>query len=676
MSRKKWEITPYDKRLALQLAQETDLDPFAVLLLSARGMRTPEALQAFLEAGTQAFSSPFLLKDMDLAAARIETALERGERILVYGDYDADGVTATALLYSYLLTLGAEADYYIPSRTEDGYGLSLKTAERVLQGGFGLVVTVDNGISALEEAAFLRDHGVDLVVTDHHQAGDTLPDCVAIVDPHRSDDASPCKAFSGVGVALKLCAALEGGDHDTVMDAFGDIAALGTVADIVPLTGENRTLVIRGLQCLRRTDRPGLRALAEVLGLPNTDLSSTDVAYLLAPRINAAGRMGSAETALELLLTEDPIRAMELAKELQAANLARQETETGILEEAEALLRSDPEAALRRFLVVAGKNWHPGVIGIVAARLVEKYGRPVAVASIDAEGVCRGSCRSIEGFSLYDALSAVSGLLTQFGGHTLAAGFSLPAERLPAFTQAINDYAARQGDVYPVLHVDCRLNPAYVNAEILDSLDLLEPFGAENPRPVFGLFDMTITAAQPIGSNRHMRLTVQRNGASLTAVYFGMPPQRFPYRVGDRVDLAVRAEKNEYNGAVRLSLQVRDIRPEGCDDAAVFRGQFLFRRLQRNEPLNDAERAELLPDRALLGSLFKYVKSQENGVRSAEVAAYRMGMPWSAVGAVETGLAALTEIGVLRYEDGAWKDASLTGKADLSASILLRRLGG
>ena len=675
MTRKKWRVVPYDKALALRLAQKTGADEFAVLLLSSRGIDTPEAITAFLGAAGAELSSPFLLKDMDKAVARIRTALERGEKILVYGDYDADGVTATALLYSYLQTLGANADYYIPSRETDGYGLSLKTAERILQGDFQLVITVDNGIAAVEEAAFLRENGIDLIVTDHHQAGRVLPDCAAVVDPHRPDDNSPCRELAGVGVALKLTAALEDGDYGTVMQMFGDLAALGTVADIVPLTGENRTIVSCGLMQLSRTDRPGLYALQKALSLEDKEISSATVAYMLAPRINAAGRMGSAETALELLLTEDPARAAALTEEMNAANAARQQTEAQILAQVEAEFAADPAAANARFLVTAGADRHPGVIGIVAAKLVEKYGRPAAVISIDEEsGVCRGSCRSIEGFSLYDALSAVSDHLLQFGGHTLAAGFSLKKEALPAFTAAINAYAASVGDVCPTLDIDCRLNPAHLTADILNSLSLLEPFGAENPRPVFGLFDMTVAGIRPIGSNKHIRLTLTKNGVSVPVVCFGVTADAFEFRVGDTVDAAVRAEKNEYMGEIRLSLQLQDVRPAGSDDEAVFASIAAYHRLVRGEPLSDKEKQLLLPGRELLGKIYKLIKNEGGARLSAEALAYRIGEPSSKTGAVEASLAALTEVGVLCRTADGYRDAQPAGKADLEQSAVLQAL--
>ena len=675
MNRKCWRSVPYDKGKAQILASETGVDAFAVLLLQSRGFATPQALGDFLDAGDATLSSPYLLKDMDNAVRRIRAAVDAGERILVYGDYDCDGVTATALLYSYLQTLGADVSYFIPSRERDGYGLSAATAERVVREGYSLVITVDTGISSVEEAAYFKRSGVDLVVTDHHQPGETLPDAVAVVDPHRADDVSPCKDLAGVGVALKLCAALEDGDYDLLLAEHGDLAALGTVADIVPLLGENRTLVIGGLAALAQTDRVGLRALLESTGRQQQEITSAAVAFTLAPRINAAGRMGDAETALRLLLTEDPDEAASLVEAVNGANADRQRTEAEILAAVERQLAETPALAEGRVIVTAGEGWHPGVIGIVAARLTETYGRPAAVISIGPDGVCRGSARSIEGYSLYEALDAVKDTLLRFGGHTLAAGFSVERDRIPEFRAAINAYAARLGDVYPRLSIDCRLNPAHLTPEILQSLSLLEPFGAGNPQPVFGLFGVEIQTVRPLGGNRHIRVTVAKNGVTVPTVFFGQPQETFPYFAGDAVDLAIRIEKNVYQGEARLSLQIRDIRPAGSDDDKLFASVWAWRAATRGEELAPAVKKALLPDRALLGRVFKAVKNG-NGALPPEVIAARLGLSAGRTGSVLCALTALTEVGVLKKDEKGWSDAAFSGKADLESSPLLRRLSG
>ena len=675
MDRKYWNIIPYDKAKASALARVCGVDDFAVLLLQARGIDTPEAVEAFLSGGDRPLSSPFLIKDMDKAVARIRHGIERGEKILVYGDYDADGVTATALLTSYLETVGANVSYYIPSRLKEGYGLSPEAAERIVNEGYELIITVDNGISALEEAAYFKAHDVDMVVTDHHKVGPVLPDAVAVVDPHREDDTSPEKELAGVGVAMKLAAALEDGEFDAVIGDYADIVAIGTVADIVPLTGENRAIVKMGLEALSNCFRPGLRALLESVGYGDKPLTSTAVAFGVAPRINAAGRMDSADAALHLLLTEDEEEAKELVGKVNDANALRQTTESKIAEEAEAYFDAAPEKRLDGVLVAAGRDWHPGVIGIVASRIVEKYGRPAVVISIGEDGVCKGSGRSIEGFSLYDALSYAGDTLIQFGGHTLAAGFSVLEENIEPFRQKLNEYAAAAAYVYPSLNIDCRLNPANITADILESLSLLEPFGAKNPSPVFGLFNMTVAGIKPIGNNKHLRLTLARNGASLTAVWFGQTVKTFPFVEGDAVDAAIKIERNDYMGETRVSIQVRDMRPAGSDDDAMFAAKARYRSFLRGETLPEEHLAQLRPDRALISDVYRYARAHKVWRYAPEMLCLRLGLEAGRAGAVSAALDALCDVGVLIRDADGYRLSGFTGKADLAECGILKRLG-
>ena len=674
MGRKKWAEVRYDKERAAELAQITGEEPFAVLLALSRGFDTPETLRDFFHAKTLALTDPFLIRDMDKGVRRIRDAVDAGERILVYGDYDADGVTATALLYTYLQSVGADVDFYIPSRVEDGYGLSLKTAERVLQGGFQLVVTVDNGIAAVEEAAFFKENGIDLVVTDHHQAGDTLPDCAAVIDPHRPDDTSPFKELAGVGVALKVAAAMEDGDHTAVLEDYLDLVTLGTVADIVPLTGENRTLVANGLSAIRNTSRPGLRLLLDRLNPEGRPVTSSTVAYQLAPRINAAGRMDSAEAALELLITEDFDRAAALVETLEQANAARKASEAQILKQVTQLLAEHPSYRNDPVLVVSGKDWHPGVIGIVASRLTEEYGKPAFVISGGPEGDAKGSCRSFPGFSLYDALSACADTLTKFGGHTQAAGFSVEESRIGEFRRAINRYAAEAGDLIPELTVDCRLNPANLSLAAVDALMLMEPFGASNPQPIFGIYGVTITGVRPLAGNKHLRLSLQKQNVNLTALYFGQSPEDFPYLPGDRVDLAVRLERNVYQGQANLSVQIRDIRPAGGDDEALFSALAALARLQRGGPVTEEEKRLLKPDRTLIQKLFLYIKNDPGCRLSAELLALRMGLKPDEAPRCAAAAAALTELGLLQNDNGALTVVP-GARNPLANSNLLRALG-
>ena len=675
MGRKFWNIIQYDKAKAAEVARQCGADDFAVLLLQSRGIDTPEAVEEFFAGGRRELSSPFLLKDMDKAVARIRTGLENGEKMLVYGDYDADGVTATALLSSYLETVGANVAYYIPSRLKEGYGLSLDAAARIAEAGFTLVITVDNGIAAVEEAEYFRQHGIDMVVTDHHKVGFVLPDAAAVVDPHREDDTSPEKELAGVGVAMKLAAALEDGEYAAVLEDYADIVAIGTVADIVPLTGENRTIVTLGLEALNNCCRPGLAALIDSLGYGDKSITSTAVAFGIAPRINAAGRMDSADAALNLLLTDDDEEAEELVRTVNEANSTRQSVENDMINEVEAYFDASPDRRLDRVIVAAGRGWHPGVIGIVASRIVDKYGRPAVVISIGEDGVCKGSGRSIEGFSLFEALASAEDELIQYGGHTLAAGFSIREENIEAFREKMNGYAATCEDAYPSINIDCRLNPVNITTDILDSLSLLEPFGAKNPSPLFGLFNMNLAAVKAIGGNKHVRVTLTRNGASLPAVWFGQTAHDLPFVEGDTVDAAVRIERNDYMGEKRLSIQIKDMRPAGINEEGLFSSLSLYRAFTGGEKLTEENRKRLCPDRAFISAIYRYIRENGEWRFSPEILCARLGIDGARAGAVQVSLDALTEAGILVSDSEGYRLSGFSGKADLSECGVLKALG-
>lgn len=675
MGRKIWNIQPYDKNAASLLSLKCGVDDFAVLLLQTRGIKTEKEVKEFISSQDNELSSPYLLKDMEKAVERIRNAIEAGEKIHIFGDYDADGVTSTALLVSYLEAVGADVTYSIPSRLNEGYGLSPETARRIAEDGAQLVITVDNGIASFEEAEIFASFGIDFIVTDHHKVGDRIPSAYAVIDPHREDDTSPEENLAGVGVALKLVAALEDGDYDCVIEDYGDLATIGTIADIVPLTGENRTIVSRGLKVIEKSYRPGLISLLENAGIKN-GVNATSVAFGVAPRINAAGRMNTAETALRLLLTEDFDEAQRLANELNQDNASRQNAETEISEAIEEYFDKYPALRSDRVLVAAGEGWHPGVIGIAASRLVEKYGRPAVVLSVGEDGVARGSCRSIDGLSLYDALSFCSDLLLQFGGHTLAAGFSVDKNNIGLFREKINAYAASLEPFYPSLNIDLRLNPAGISADILDSLSLLEPYGAGNPSPYFGLFGVEIAAIKSIGGNKHIRLNLTKGNETVTAVYFGQPISTFPYKTGDKVDIACRIEKNEFRGDIKVSIQIKDIRPQSEDDKGLFYSLYLYRCFTSGEVLSEDEKKILCPDRQLVSEVYRFIRNHGKWSFSSEILCMRIGCPYIKAGAVEICLDALESVGIInKSETGELTLSDFKGKADLSNCAILKDLG-
>ncbi len=672
MSRKKWNISAIDKELASDIAAEFDIDPFAALLLTSRGITGDEEIEAFFSE-KPVLSDPFEIKDMDKAVERINLALQRDELIAVYGDYDADGVTATALLYSYLQMNGYRVISYIPDRNTEGYGLNKVAIKGLWEKGVNLIVTVDNGVSALEEAEYIKQLGMELVITDHHKVPQVLPDAVAVVDPHRPDCPSYFKQWAGVGVAFKLVCALSGEEAEDMLFMFSDLVTIGTIGDIVSLTGENRTIVKYGLKAINGNNNLGIEHLKKVAGMEGKTLGATSVAFSLVPRINAIGRTGHASEALKLLLSEDIESAEEKSGLVDKANIGRQELEKGILLEAQRQIEESPELLNNRVLIFSGKNWHGGVIGIVAARLVQKYGKPCIVITDDGEEA-KGSARSIDGFSLYDAISSCSELLTHFGGHVLAAGFGMRSENLPSFKNAIEAYARTVHMPFPTVELDCKLRPEFINADILDVISALEPFGAGNPQPMFGLFGMRLHAINPIGSGKHLRLTLKRGESTITALLFGTTQADFPYQTGDLLDLAVRLERNEYMGQVKVSVYVRDIRMSGTDDEKYLKSIRLYEKIKRKDRLTQKEAAFALPSRQFTGEVYRFIRDSGGWQHDTDVLCYRLQDDGANACKVHVSIDALCELGILKKENGKISLCDTQKKADLDNSEILSYL--
>ena len=596
------------QRMAAQSAQQRAVALLAGVL-AVRGITDPEQALSLLD-GEEELSDPFLLTDMQKACDRILQAIDQEETIVVFGDYDVDGVTATALLYQHLKGMGARVKCMLPSREGDGYGLSKNAIQSIHDKGCQLIITVDNGIAAVEEAAFAASLGVDLIVTDHHLPHDVLPEAVAVVDPRRPDDHSPFKGLCGAGVAFKLCAALDGCMPEEMLEYCGDLAAVGTVADVMPLTGENRTLVKAGLRQLTQTDRPGIEALLEETGLAGKPLTAENISYALAPRINAAGRMNSAVTALQLVLCEDEDRAAELARQLGEINAARQETEQQILKAALEQLDQDPSRMEDRVILLWGRDWHPGVIGIVASRLVERTGRPVIVVSVDEQGEGKGSGRSVQGFNLHECIGACADLLERFGGHPMAAGLSAREENLPLLRRRLNEWAARGCPVLktPPLRCDLSIRLDRVTVESVRALDQLAPYGAENPAPVFLLEKAVVEGVYPVSEGRHSRLRLRQGGASLYAVWFGMPTEQLPYQAGAVVDAALQLSVYDSPRGSQLSGRILELRPAGLGNEPAAQAD-LVQALRRGAPLTDEKRALLNPTRDEIAAVYRELRT-------------------------------------------------------------------
>ena len=650
MRRKKWLVSKGSKDLAAQIAQELSVDPFAALLVTSRGFENIDEINDFFDTDAPLTLSPFSVADMAKAAERINRAIDDFVLICVFGDYDADGVTATALLYSYLETRGANVIRYIPDRLTEGYGLNIGAVEELAERGVDLIITVDNGVSAIEEAARVKELGMELIVTDHHKVGETLPECYAVIDPHRADCPSGFKEMSGVGVAFKLVCALEGDDGDILIGEYGDLVALGTIGDVVTLTGENRVMVRRGLRLMNDCPRPGINALLEAAGVGDKVISASTAAFTVCPRINAAGRMGSAHKALDLLLCEDDETASLIAQEINAMNVSRQKTETEIFSSAASMLTSDSEISNDRIIVVDGEGWHQGVIGIVAARITERFGRPSIVISRDGENA-KGSCRSVEGFSIYDAIESVSDCLDHFGGHTLAAGIGLESSRIDEFRRRINEYAMDKEMPFALQKIDCRLLPNSISMIMLSSLSLLEPFGAGNPQPCFGLFGVRIDEISSLSEGKHIRMVVSKGGARTGVVFFGMPEKRFPFDKGDTVDLAVNLDRNVYNGEARVSVIVRGIRPSLTDEEKVLSSISLFEKFLRKEKLSAQEANRLLPDRQLEVNVFKSIKTKPLKDKYCEMLCVRLGDDGENLARITAVVEIMLEMGILAADE-------------------------
>ena len=580
-------------------------------VLASRGIATAEEAAAFLEHEQRLTYSPFLMADMDKAVERVQRALADHERIAVFGDYDVDGITATCILVDYLQSRGADVLHYIPRRIEDGYGLSVDAIEGLYRKGTRLLITVDCGITGVEEVDFANSLGMDVVVTDHHECKETLPRAVAVVDPHRPDCGYPFKHLAGCGVALKLALALGGPDREEALfSRYCTLAAIGTVADVMQMSGENRTIVSRGLAAIEHSDFIGLHALLKEAGLAGREITSVQIGFVLAPRINAAGRMGAADKAAELLLCTDPAEAERMARELCALNRERQNVEQTIYSQAEEMIARMPERE-RSALVLESSRWHQGVVGIVASRLSEKYSRPSFMIHLNGD-TGKGSCRSWGGFNLFAALENCKDLLLGFGGHELAAGFTIEEANIPAFRERMNDYARSfQGGAAPVsvLDVDVAItHPSAVTLEELEALSALEPYGSGNARPVFCLLGATLLRTQNVGQNRHLKLRLGKGSAQFDGIFFSTVAEDCGCRPGDRVDAAFYLQVNEFRGSRTVQLQMVDLRPSLRPSGREQESLALAEQCAARQPISARDARRLLPTREQFAAAWRFLE--------------------------------------------------------------------
>ena len=651
--------------------------PLAAMVLSSRGINDPKRAHQYLDC-TAPLIDPFLMTDMALAASRTALAVDRGEKIAIFGDYDVDGVTSTCLLTDFLRKLGADCVPYIPGRLEEGYGLNPIAIRYLYEQGVKLIVTVDCGITALEEAKLCKELGIDLVITDHHECKDTLPEAVAVVDPHRPDGGYPHKDLSGVGVAFKLASAICGSQEE-ILSRYADMVCLGTVADVMLLHGENRVFVSRGLEALRHTSRPGLAALIRHSGCEPSSLCSSTVGYLLCPRINAAGRMGQIDLAVDLFLTDDPEVGDEKARALCDLNRQRQAVESEIYQQAVEML---PEGKPPEAIVLADESWHQGVVGIVASRIAEEYCCPTFLICLDGDHG-KASSRSFGGFNLFASLSELSDLLESYGGHELAAGFTISRQQIPAFREKM---CALARDYYEddtprtMLDADCVIPPELLTITNIESLNSLEPCGNGCPKPVLVMENLRVERISQVGGGRHMRLRLQAGHYGFNGIFFSATPESASICQGDMVDIAFVPQINEYRGERSVQMNVTDIRPACRAECA---DEYPDYRSLCTGTVTPECAARLLPDRPALAIVWRYLTAFGSGsLQDTPMCLCRKIVRWSdkplSLGKFLTCLLIFSDVGLLETQ---WQQKYIhirlipkEGKADLNSSKTMQTL--
>lgn len=589
MNRYRWVYQYYTPQSpqAAEFAEEFHISTVYAALMLNRGMETEEEIRAFRHPTPDTLSQPTLLKDMERAVTVIREAIEQQKNIVVYGDYDVDGITSTALLVQYLRENGAKVGFYIPGRSEEGYGVNVQALQKLAQKKAQLIITVDCGITAVEECKAARELGLQMIITDHHECREELPEAEAVINPKRFDNDFPFDKLAGVGVAYELIAALENGNHEAVLRRFADIVALGTIADVVSLQGENRTIVKYGLRKLQQTENMGLRALMEVAGLNGKTLGAGNVGFGIAPRLNAVGRIGDAKCGVRLLLCRDAEQAKETAMFMEQANRQRQQIEQDILVQAEAKIAADTSYQKKKVLVISGENWHQGVIGIVASRIKEKYHKPTIIITC-ADGMGKGSGRSIERFNLFEALQNSSAVLEQFGGHTMAAGITVREENIPALEAQLNAYADAHltwEDMQPELRVEFMLQSEHLTQQLIRELEQMEPCGTDNPSPCFGIAGAAVRAKRKLSGDKHLKLLLDVGGVSMEAIGFGMGAAADGLLEGDVISVAGSLSVHEWEGKRTLQCTLADMK------------------------LQEEEHIGRIPGRSECGAVYQYVRA-------------------------------------------------------------------
>ncbi|MBR4123115.1 MAG: single-stranded-DNA-specific exonuclease RecJ [Clostridia bacterium] len=664
MGFKKWVVSDIDKRLAKELSCECDIDPFVALIAASRGYTDVYELEQFIS-DEPYFTDFYQMADIIKAAEIINTAIENGKKIAIYGDYDCDGVTATALFINYFKTRNVDCIFYIPDRFSEGYGMNEDAIKYLFEQKVELIITVDNGILSFNEINLAKKLGMSVVVTDHHIPSETLPDADAVINPHRKDCLSDFKEICGAEVAFRLICVLEGKEPEELIGQYADILAVGVIADIMPLTLENRTIVKCAIEKIKNNVNIGISALLSVAGIERDSVNSTKIAFAVCPRINAAGRMGKADRAVSLLTTDNMMTALSIANEIDADNALRQKTEKEIFEQA-VLKIENKKLMYDRIIVVSGDDWHHGVIGIVASKITEKYGVPTIVISSNGD-VSTGSCRSIEGFNIFEAINSCNDLMIKFGGHSQAAGITLKTEDICEFKNRINEFALALEFVPPVLNLDCKLNPSALSVDLAFALKALEPYGVGNKVPVFGVFGVVLERITPIGNNKHLRLLFSKGNNSFQGLLFGVSPDNFCFQIGDCLDIAVTVEPNLYKGEYTVSVQIKAIRMNGTDDTKLFNDlitvcDFLSGR--------ECDVTNITPTREEVGIVYKKICEMPILIdRIKYLYINSLG-----IGKTLTILEILSELNLIAFENGVCRMLPTAEKTNLLNSITFKTL--
>ena len=556
---KKWQVYEVNEEKVEKISKENNINKLIATILANKGIEKKEDIYKYLSPTRNDFHDPYQMPDMEKAVNRILKAKENKEKVIIYGDYDVDGITSITVLKSFLHDIGIEASYYIPNRLNEGYGLNIPAVEKIASEGYNLMIKVDCGISCIEEIKKANELGIQVIVTDHHEVGETLPDAIAVVDCKRKDNKYPCRDLAGVGVAFKLSQALSiklGLDEKEYLK-YLDIVCIGTISDIVPLVDENRVISKLGLLLVNQTKNIGLKQILNISGYQNID--STAVSFGVAPRLNACGRMGHAEEALKLFLSKDIEEVQELSISLNNYNKTRQDTEKEIYEDALLKIKKDG-LDKNRVIVVAGNNWHHGVIGIVSSKITEMYFKPSILLCLE-DNIAKGSGRSIPGFDLHDALSKCQNTLDKFGGHSMAVGLSLKKENLEEFKSEFEKIAEEQHteNIIPVINIDAKVNLSEINKEMVESLKMLEPFGEANKMPIFLIKNLKIDSIRALSEGKHLKLTLKDNNVIVNAIGFNMGSLADEYRIGDKIDVVGMLEINTFNGVQNIQINLKDI---------------------------------------------------------------------------------------------------------------------